>query len=118
MQKIHNRSYLIKFRRRLRVRDTEAEQVFWEHVRNRKLNGLKFKRQHSICNYIVDFYRHSQKLVIELDGDYHITPEQDAKDKLRDDNLKAMGFKVLRFRNDKVLNSIDTIKKEIIENLV
>lgn len=101
--KIHNRWPLKKIRRRLRKKETEAEELFWQRVRNKKVNGLKFKRQHSICNYIVDFYCPSEKIIIELDGEYHDTEQQNVKDKLRDAHLQTLGFKILRFRNEKIL---------------
>ena len=101
--KIHNRWPLKKIRRKLRKKETEAEELFWQRVRNKKVNGLKFKRQHSICNNIVDFYCPSKKIIIELDGEYHDTEQQNIKDKLRDEHLQALGFKILRFRNEKIL---------------
>jgi very-short-patch-repair endonuclease len=112
---IHNKKSLLKFRRNLRIRDTYAEQIFWQQVRNGKLDGLKFKRQHSIGNYIVDFYCASKKLIIELDGSVHNSKDQKEKDQLRDENLKEIGFIILRFKNQEIITKIDQVKQQIIE---
>lgn len=93
---------------------TPAENILWQQLRNRKLNGLKFKRQHSIGNYIADFYCASLKLVIELDGGVHNLKEQKEKDILRDQNLHELGFKVLRFTNDEALYNIEYILESIL----
>ncbi len=111
---VHNKKSLLEIRRNLRKQATEAETVLWEVLRNGKLNGVKFKRQHSIGNYIVDFYCASARLIIELDGKVHLEKNQKEKDQLRDENLIDMEFKVLRFTNDEVLFKIDFIKEEII----
>src|SRR5665213_168750 len=117
--KVHNKESLKEIRRQLRQSTTPAEKVLWEKLRNGKLLGLKFKRQHSIGNYIVDFFCSGARLIIELDGPVHLEKEQNEKDKARDENMKEMGFKVLRFSNDEVLSNfgkvqagIETIIKE------
>ena len=112
---VHNKKSLLEIRRNLRVESTQAEEVLWQHVRNGKLNGLKFKRQHSIGNYIVDFYCSSKRLIIELDGEVHNSKEQKEKDKLRDQNLTEMGFQILRITNDQVLFAIDEVKNLILK---
>lgn len=84
----------------------------WQQLRNGKVNDLKFKRQHSIGNYIVDFYCASKRLIIEVDGKVHQTREQKEKDQFRDANLMDMGFQVMRFTNDEVLfNVAEVIRK-------
>ncbi len=110
---IHNKKSLEVFRRALRVRSTPAEKILWEELRNGKLDGLKFKRQHSIGNYIVDFYCASKKLIIEADGGIHLNPDQADKDQLRDENLKYMRFILLRFTNDQILNEPTFVKQQI-----
>ncbi len=112
--RLHNKHYLMERRRALRQRSTQAEHVFWQLVRNGKLSGLKFKRQHSIGNYIVDFYCASKKLVIELDGEIHETEAQNIKDGIRDKNLNEMNFTVLRFKNDEIFDSIEFVKQRIL----
>lgn len=112
--KLHNKHYLIERRRDLRQRSTSAEHVFWKLVRNRKLNGLKFKRQHSIGNYIVDFYCASKNLIVELDGEIHETEAQNIKDGIRDKYLKEMNFIVLRFKNEEIYESMESVKQKIL----
>jgi very-short-patch-repair endonuclease len=112
---VHNRKSLLEIRRSLRAQSTRAEEVLWQHIRNKKLNGLKFKRQHSIGNYIVDFYCASKRLIIELDGEVHLTKDQQEKDKLRDQNLTEMEFRILRIKNNQVLFEIEKVKKLILK---
>jgi very-short-patch-repair endonuclease len=111
---VHNKTSLKEIRRILRQRATPAEECLWQEIRNEKLSGIKFKRQHSIGNYIVDFYCASERLIIELDGEVHNLTDQREKDKFRDENLIDMNFKVLRFRNNEVLYHIDNVKEEIL----
>ena len=93
----------------LRNNETDAEKILWEKLRNSKIKGLKFRRQHPINLYIVDFYCHKLKLIIELDGDYHALREQVSKDIERTEALSLMGLEVIRFKNDEVLNDIDSV---------
>jgi len=85
-----NRKYLKSFRSSLRNKSTSAEAVLWNILKSKNLNGRKFRRQHSIGNYIVDFYCASEKLVIELDGnphgEYHNQPPRPGKGFLYCDN--------------------------------
>jgi very-short-patch-repair endonuclease len=71
MQKDHNRNQITSFRKKLRNKGTSAEAELWKHISNRKLFGRKFRRQHSVGAFILDFYCPSQKLAIELDGEDH-----------------------------------------------
>ena len=112
---VHNKKSLKEIRRNLRQEATKAEDFLWQHLRNRKLNQLKFKRQHSIGNYVLDFYCASKRLIIEVDGEVHNTPDQKEKDKSRDKNLTEMNFKILRFSNEEVLLKINSVKEEIIK---
>ncbi len=102
---------MLDIRRALRANCTPAEEILWEEIRNRKLNGLKFKRQHSIGNYIVDFYCASKRLIVECDGEVHFTEDQKEKDKHRDQNLTEMNFRIIRITNSQVLNEIEQVKK-------
>ncbi len=81
---LFNRKYLKSFRSSLRKRSTSAEAVLWNILKSRNLDGRKFRRQHSIGNYIVDFCCPSEKLVIELDGDVHGDYNKIEEDKKRD----------------------------------
>jgi type I site-specific restriction-modification system R (restriction) subunit/very-short-patch-repair endonuclease len=106
-------SGLIDEAKALRKNQTPAEDIFWELVRNKKFFGLKFRRQHQIGPYIVDFYCDENKLVIELDGEIHNTDEQREHDSIRDKYLSSMGYKVLRFKNEDIINDTETALKAI-----
>ena len=84
---------------------TDAEKLLWEHIRSRRLY-FKFNRQHIIGDYIVDFVCIEKKLVIEVDGGYHSEYEQIGKDELRTERLRELGFSVIRFTNEDVLEKI------------
>ena len=99
-----------------RKHQTEAEAALWEVLRANQL-GEKFRRQHVIGDFIVDFLALNSKLVIEVDGAYHNNAEQMEADKLRSDFLNEAGFKVLRFTNEQVLQDTDNTIKEIKANL-
>ena len=99
-----------------RKHQTEAEAALWEVLRTNQL-GEKFRRQHVIGDFIVDFVALNSKLVIEVDGAYHNNAEQMEADKLRSEFLNEAGFKVLRFTNEQVLQDTDNTIKEIKANL-
>ncbi|UJS18768.1 MAG: DUF3387 domain-containing protein [Candidatus Jettenia sp.] len=103
--------------RELRKNQTKAEEIFWELVRNKGFLGLKFRRQHQIGHYIVDFYCHSERLIIEFDGKVHNTSEQRKKDEIRDKYLKSLGNKVLRFSNAELIEYTENVLKVIVESL-
>ncbi len=112
-KKIHNLKYLKKYRKELRGNLTNAEAFFWNQIKTRKLHNLKFRRQHSIKNYIVDYYCAQYQLIIELDGDYHNDPEQHDKDLRRDEELENMGFTVLRYENRYVFEELEHVLNDI-----
>ena len=87
---IHSVDYLQENRRRLRQNLTPAEAKLWQALRGNQLSGRKFRRQHSIEHYIVDFYCPSEKLIIELDGLWHNQPESTQNDLERDVRLKQL----------------------------
>jgi len=95
---------------------TEAEEILWKHLRNNKLNGLKFRRQHPLDIFIADFYCHQRKLIIELDGDIHDTLEQKEYDDGRTFELEEKGFTILRFRNEEVINDIENVLYKILNH--
>ncbi|WP_346862115.1 valine--tRNA ligase [uncultured Draconibacterium sp.] len=103
---------LKKNAKELRRFSTEAESVLWEMVRANQL-GEKFRRQHIINDIIVDFVCLEKKLVIEVDGGYHNKPEIQELDKLKTDILNELDYKIIRFTNEEVLGSIDTVLKSI-----
>jgi very-short-patch-repair endonuclease len=87
--------------------------VLWNILKSKNLNGRKFRRQHSIGNYIVDFCCPSEKLVIELDGNPHGEYHNIEKDKKRDQYLEGPGFSILRFENRLVFQEPEYVKNEI-----
>lgn len=91
---------------------TLAEDVLWNYLR-RGISGEKFLRQHVIGDYIVDFVSRHGGLIVEVDGGYHSEPQQQENDKLREDELERMGYHVIRFSNEEVLNDIETVLNEI-----
>ena len=91
---------------------TEAESVLWELLRGKNI-GEKFRRQHIIGEYIVDFVCLKRQLVIEVDGGYHLTPEQQEKDRLRTEELRKLGYSEIRFTNEEVLFAPDTVVSKI-----
>ena len=97
--------------RRMRNLPTQAEDALWQRLRNRRLNGSKFRRQHVIDRYIVDFYCAEADLVIELDGPVHLQTVSD--DGNRQEVLENLGLQVLRFTNDEVVSSIENVLRKI-----
>ena len=95
--------------RRLRQRQTEAEKLLWYHLRNKRLGGYKFRRQHPIGGYIVDFFCDAAHLVVELDGGGHNEPGQIDYDHIRTSKLEERGLHVLRFWNDDVLTDTNQV---------
>ncbi len=110
---INNKKILINYRKNLRNNPTPAEKELWNYLKNKQLAGRKFRRQHSIDNFILDFYCPAEKLAIELDGGYHSTSKQKASDRERDSILKAYGIKVLRFKNELVFQNCDGVLESI-----
>ena len=104
---------LYQYGRELRQSSTKAEKILWEYLRNRNLDGLKFRRQHPIDKFIADFYCHERKLVVELDGAVHDDKMNAQYDEARTYELKGSGIKVIRFRNREVENNISFVLNEI-----
>jgi len=111
-----NKKSLKPLRKELRTRSTSAETELWKLLRNKQIGGRKFRRQHSINNYIVDFYSPSEQLIIELDGDPHGDFTQIQKDEERDRFFEENDFKVLRFENKLVFQDPEYIIRVIIES--
>ncbi|MCP3903235.1 MAG: endonuclease domain-containing protein [Planctomycetes bacterium] len=96
--------------RTLRNRSTFPERLLWSRLRNRRLLGAKFRRQHPIGPFVADFYCADAHLVIELDGESHDDPESDAA---RSRHLEQNGLSVVRVTNDEVLNDLDLVLERI-----
>ncbi|TAK77298.1 MAG: endonuclease domain-containing protein [Gammaproteobacteria bacterium] len=108
---------LTKFARELRRKSTDAETFLWKLLRNRRLKQYKFRRQHVIPPYIVDFACLRKKLVVELDGCHHADPKVKRYDERRSRYLRAQGYEVIRFWNSVVFRKIEEVIDDIIHAL-
>jgi type I restriction enzyme R subunit len=109
---------LVERARELRKSQTSAEDIAWELLRDRHFAGLKFRRQHQVNHYIADFFCAEHQLDIELDGEIHKSPEVVEKDATRDAMLKSLGFNVLRFPNQVVLDHPEQFLARVAEETV
>ncbi len=107
----------LAYSKELRKNMTDTENLLWYYLRDRQLNGCKFRRQEAIDNYIADFVCYEKKLIIELDGGQHNEDENVKKDRNRQKYLEDNGFKVLRFWNNEVNENIEGVLNSILENL-
>mgnify|MGYP002866980056 CR=1 FL=1 len=96
---------------------TLAEEALWQELRGDKL-GIHFRRQHVIGMYIVDFVSLKNHLIIEVDGEYHSTQEQQLLDTERTNYLQGKGYRVIRFTNQEVLTDIEYVMSKIIKSLI
>lgn len=112
-KKIFNRKELKPRRTELRNNLTYAEVFFWQQVKDRQLDGRKFRRQTSIGPFIVDFYCSEKKLVIELDGKVHFNEEAIKYGEDRTKYIESLGLKVIRFENNEVLRNTDYVLNKI-----
>ncbi len=105
--------------RKLRRNQTESESMFWQVVRNRKLKGKKFLRQHPICFeidgrrrfFVADFYCHEKRLVVEIDGKIH--GRQQEYDALRTHIINVLGMKVIRFKDEEIETNLETVLERV-----
>ena len=102
--------------RLLRKNMTTSEKVLWDFLK-KKPYGFKFRRQHAIGMYVVDFYCHSLKLVIEVDGSIHDLEENKFNDKCREKSLEEEGIRVIRFKNQEVMKHLSTVKAKLLKVL-
>lgn len=109
---IHNKKELKKFRKELRNNATIEEEILWKYLKKKQL-GHKIRRQHSVYNYILDFYCASKRIAIEVDGAHHFTKEGREEDKDRDDVLNEMNIKVIRFPNSMIRDNINEVIEKI-----
>ena len=114
---IRGQAGYLDLKRRLRSDMTGPETRLWAKLRARQLRGLKFRRQHGIGPYIVDFYCPEQSLVIEVDGDSHADADQMLKDQLRDRYLQSLGLRVIRYFNDDIVKNLDGVLEDLAEKL-
>jgi very-short-patch-repair endonuclease len=100
----------IAIAKKLRINFTGTEKYLWKYLRERQLEGFKFRRQHPIGKYIVDFINLERKIIIEVDGGQHL---ENNKDELRDKWLEEKGYEVLRFWDNEVLTNIEGVMESI-----
>lgn len=115
--------YIKQLSRKLRKNDTEAEKFLWQYIKNKQIDGHRFLRQKPIFAYkeegwrdrffIADFYNHSNKLIIELDGEIHQKKKVKEYDKMREEILFWNSYTIIRFSNDEVLRDIAFVLKKI-----
>jgi very-short-patch-repair endonuclease len=113
-RKIHNKYDLMDRRRQLRNNPTSAEDMLWQLLKGSKLEGRKFRRQHSIDKFIVDFYCPSEKLAVEVDGSIHDVEAVKKYDAARQKHLEGLGIKVVRVQNDDVFRNMHLVAEAII----
>jgi very-short-patch-repair endonuclease len=97
----------------LRKSMTPAEKILWERLRNRQIKGFRFRRQHPIKDFIVDFFCYDAMLVIEVDGEVHSDEHQHERDEQRTNILNRLGIRELRFTNQDVINQTDKVINKI-----
>ena len=101
----------------LRISMTRAEKHLWDRLRKSMLEGFRFRAQHPIDAFVVDFYCHQAKLVVEIDEKYHFNPAQRLEDENRDYVIKEFGLTVLRFTDDQVLTDVQSVVQTIRQHL-
>jgi len=105
---------LVSYARVLRNNMTRAEIILWSRLREKKINGYKFRRQQPVFDYIVDFYCHELKFIIEVDGEIHSLPEKTNYDSKRDKILKINGYHIIRLTNLEIETELDSTINKII----
>ena len=103
-------------RKELRNNMTAEEKIIWKYIKNNQL-GVKFRRQHSIDYYIADFYCSELKIVIEIDGSQHYSEDGIEYDMEREEFMKSIGIRTIRFSNYDVLNNIEGVVEKIKEEI-
>lgn len=101
------------FAKRLRRDATDCERILWARLRNGQLNGFRFRRQQPIGPFVADFYCSVAKLVVELDGSQHGADGNRAYDERRTQYLSALGYRVLRFTNQELLQNCEGVLESI-----
>jgi very-short-patch-repair endonuclease len=105
----------ITIAKKLRINSTDTEKYLWKYLRGKQLTGFKFRRQHPVGKYIVDFVNLERKIIIEVDGGQH---SENKKDKLRDKWLKEKGYEVLRFWDNEVFTNVEGVLEVIREKIL
>ncbi|MBM4055592.1 MAG: endonuclease domain-containing protein [Planctomycetes bacterium] len=115
MTEIFNKKEYAKKRQHLRRNMTNAEIYLWSKLKGKQINGLKFRRQYGINQYIVDFYCPELRLAIEIDGGVHYYDSRRVTDLQRKNDIEVLGIKVLRYTNIDVIKNIKGVIQDIIE---
>jgi len=112
-QRVHNKKNIEAIRKKLRATLTPAEASLWKVLRSSGLDGRKFRRQHSVDNYVLDFYCPAESLGIELDGQGHFEDQAWEKDAYRSYEIKTYGIKIIRFENRMVFEELEYVLHRI-----
>jgi very-short-patch-repair endonuclease len=115
-KRIHNRKELVSQRKFLRNNNTSAEGTLWLLIKGKQLDGRKFRRQHSVGYYVLDFYCPAEKLAVELDGQSHFTEDGLEHDKIRAGFISGLGIRIVRFGNAEVFENPDGVLGKIREH--
>jgi very-short-patch-repair endonuclease len=110
---VHNQKSQKEFRRELRKNLTPAEAKLWKYLQNSQLDGRKFRRQHSVGQFIIDFYCPKEKLAVELDGNSHFNSVNEQYDIKRSEYLNSLGINVVRFENKDIFEKTEIVLKSI-----
>ncbi len=110
-------SSLIQRRRDLRKTMTKSERLLWKRIRAKRIEGLQFRRQHGINNFIVDFCHEKSRTVIEVDGGIHFSIETKEHDSWRSGILESWGYSVIRFSNIEVYTDTPLVIKKILKHI-
>jgi len=113
MTKLYNQKKQIVLRRKLRHKMTRAEWLLWGAIRNKQINGYRFRRQFGIGKYVVDFYCPKLKLAIELDGDSHFEEKTKEYDQKREKELASFRIRIVRFTNQEIYNDLYRVIEDI-----
>jgi very-short-patch-repair endonuclease len=103
--------------RNLRRNQSDVERNLWSRLRHSQLNGVKFRRQQPVGDYIVDFISFEKKLIIEVDGGHHVEMTKHESDRVRAEYLKDRGYQVIRFWNTDIMQNIEGVIDEILNTL-
>lgn len=101
----------------LRSKMTDAEMVLWSRLKNRNIFKVRFRRQHPVDIFVLDFYCHEIKLAIEVDGRIHLKREIQEYDEGRSHDIEKFGIKMLRFTNEQILNNLNEVQTTILNTI-
>ncbi len=117
MTQLYNKQKVLNQRRYLRSHMTEPEILVWSRLKNKQLYDVKFRRQYSVGNYILDFYAPQYKVGVEIDGSGHFSYDKKLSDQKRSEFLNNLGIKVLRYTNIEVASDLDSVLNDIWNNI-